>query len=96
MDYDERIDHIKKLQSKSYKGQKSPAAVILNFYTILTIAIVSVAILLYSNYLAPAYEAKKQQELKDKQRAEYLELRRKQIELSHKLNSKENTQTNEK
>ena len=96
MDYDERIKHIRKLQEKSYKGQKNPAAVILNFYTIVTIVLVSVVILLYSNYIAPAYEAKKQQELKEKQRAEYLELRRKQIELSHKLNRKENDPKNEK
>ncbi len=96
MDYDERIDHIRKLQEKSYKGQKNPAAVIINFYTLVTIVLVSVVILLYSNYIAPAYEAKKQQELKEKQRAEYLELRRKQIELSHKLNRKENDPKNEK
>lgn len=89
MDYDERTEHIKELQAKSYKGKRSPAAIILNFYTLLTIVIVSIAILLYSNYIIPSYEAKKQRELKEKQHREYLELRRKQIELSHKLNAKE-------
>jgi hypothetical protein len=96
MDYDKKIEHIKKLQKKSYKGEKNPAAVILNFYTILTIVLVSVVILLYSNYIAPSYKAKELQLQKDKERQEYLKMRQKQIELSHKLNSKENTQTDEK
>lgn len=86
MDYDERIEYINQLQEKPYKNKKSPATIILNFYTLVTIVLVSIAILLYSNYLLPSFEAKKQNELQVKEKQEYLEKRRKQIELSHKLN----------
>lgn len=90
MTYEERLEYIKKLQNKtSFRGKRSPASIILNFYTFITIVIVSVVIVFYSKYILPPYEAKKQEELKQKQHQEYLELRRKQIELSHKLNSQE-------
>ena len=90
MTYEERLEYIKKLQSRtSFKGKRSPATIILNFYTLVTIVIVSIALILYSNYIIPSFEAKKQRELKEKEHEEYLILRQKQIELSRKLNSQE-------
>lgn len=90
MDYDQRIEHIKKLQEKSYKSKRSPATIILNFYTLVTIVLISIVIILYSNYILPSYEAKKQNELQKKQKQEYIQMRQKQIALSHKLNEDKN------
>ncbi|MEA3353601.1 MAG: hypothetical protein U9Q33_07285 [Campylobacterota bacterium] len=86
MDYDDKIEEIKKLQSQGYKYEKKPSLVINNFFMLITIVMVSTVILIYVNFIKPSQDKEKHEALKAKQHKEYLELRKKQIALSHKLN----------
>jgi len=85
----DRIEYINELIDKKYTKERKQSVVVNNFYSLITIGIISIAILLYTNYVVPAQNNKKQRELKIKQKQEYLTQRQKQIELSHKLNKKE-------
>lgn len=92
----DRIKYIKKLQFEGFEKQRSQSSVLNNFYSIITIALVCVAIIFYINYVIPAQESKKQRELQAKEKQEYFEQRAKQIALSQKLNQKETTEQNDK
>jgi len=81
----DRIDYIKELMEKGYKHPKRQSSVVNNFYSLITIGVVCIAILLYSNYLRPILDETIE---KEKHQA-YLNQRAKEIALSHKLNSKE-------
>ena len=53
MKQDEFEEHIKKLQSKEFKTNRKASTIINNFYSLITIIIMSVAIILYVNYVVP-------------------------------------------
>jgi hypothetical protein len=84
---DERIERVQKLQKEGFKVNKSPTLVLGNIYSLITIVTVSLAILIYVNYVQPSFEKQKQQEQLAKEKKEYFEQRAKQIELSRKLNA---------
>lgn len=99
----DRIEKIKKLQKEGYKKNPKQSMIINNFYALATIVTISVAIILYTRYIVPPQLEKKEKEQQlAKERQEYIEYRKKQIELSHKLNKldnkeyKENNDTNKK
>jgi len=82
----DRIEYINELIEQKYTKTRKQSVVINNFYSLMTIGMICIAILLYTNYVVPAQNEKKQTELKIAQRKAYLQKRRQQIELSHKLN----------
>lgn len=92
----DRIEKIKQLQNNPYKGKKSPSSVINNFFALLTIVLVSVCIILYITYILPAQKAKAKRELELKKHQEFIQMRKKQIALSHKLNKKESNNNDNK
>lgn len=86
-------EEIEKIEVKDIRQKRSPGLVINNFYTLLTIVIMSVVILWYVNYILPEQEAQK---LREQQKIEQLQLleeakqrREAQIELSKRLNSRD-------
>ncbi|MEA3498963.1 MAG: hypothetical protein U9R16_07890 [Campylobacterota bacterium] len=88
----DRIDYIQELiDDKEFKSSKNPSTVINNYFSLVTIIIMSIAIILYVNYVVPAQKAKKQREIKVLEHQKHLDLRAKQIALSHKLNSPKQT-----
>lgn len=88
----DRIEHIKELQeNQEFKSTRKPSMIINNFFSLVTIVIMSIAIIIYVNYYVPAQKAKKQREIKELKYQKYLDLRAKQIALSHKVNSKRDT-----
>ena len=83
----DRIELIKELQNKTdFKNARKPSVVVNNFFSLITIVIVTIVIILYVNFYAPAQKANKIAEIKLQKKIEYQELRTKQIALSHKLN----------
>lgn len=83
----DRIKDIKKLQIEGYKVERSQSVVLNNLYSIVTIVTICISVIFYNVYIAPAQKAKEQREFKAKQHQEYLDMRAKQIALSHKLNN---------
>ena len=83
----DRIDKINDILQKGIKVEKRQSTVINNFFSIITITMVCLSILYYTNYIIPAQEAKKLRELKVKQYQDHLDKRASQIALSHKLNN---------
>ncbi|MEA3554829.1 MAG: hypothetical protein U9R39_10590 [Campylobacterota bacterium] len=84
----DRIDHINELlEDTDFKSTRKQSIIVNNFFSLITIIMMSIAIILYVNYVVPAQEAKKAREEKKIKHQEYLDLRAKQIALSHKLNS---------
>ncbi len=83
----DRIKEIKKLQVDGYRVQRSQSVVLNNLYAIVTIVTICISVIFYNVYIVPAQKAKEQKELQAKKHQEYLELRAKQIALSHKLNT---------
>jgi hypothetical protein len=82
----DRIDKINEIIQKGIKVEKKQSVIINNFFSIVTITMVCLSILYYTNYIVPAQEAKKARLLKQKQHQEYLAKRAYQIALSHKIN----------
>ncbi len=82
-----RIEDIKKLQIEGYSVERSQSVVLNNLYSIVTIVTICISVIFYNVYIVPAQKAKEQRELKVKQHQEYLDMRAKQIALSHKLNN---------
>ena len=85
------MQEIEKIKIVDIRHKQSPGLIINRFYTLLTIAIVSVAIIWYVNYVLPQ---QKLQKLKEQQKLEYIKklqekkrAREAQIELSKKLNN---------
>ncbi len=84
----DRIDHINELlEDREFKSTKKQSIVVNNFFSLITIIMISIAIILYVSYVIPAQEAKKARELKELKHQQHLDLRAKQIALSHKLNA---------
>lgn len=86
---DDRIEHIKKLQSKNNKHEPRQSTVLGNFYAIITIVTVCISVLYYVNYVQPAKEAKAFRELQITKHQELIEKRARRIALSHKLNARD-------
>ncbi|RLA83302.1 MAG: hypothetical protein DRG78_04810 [Epsilonproteobacteria bacterium] len=83
---DNRIEYINELQTKEIKTSRRQSIIINNFYSLMTIIIMCVAVIFYTVYIVPAQEAKKKREAKIVQKQEKIDTRAKQIALSHKLN----------
>jgi len=84
----DRIEHIQELiDNKEFKSTKKQSIIVNNFFSLITIIMMSIAIILYVNYVVPAQQAKKQREEKILENQKNLDLRAKRIALSHKLNS---------
>jgi len=84
----DRIDKINDLQINGLKVNKRQSVVVNNFFSIMTITMVCLSMLYYTNYIVPAQKAKKIREDKLKAHQSYFDKRAKQIALSHKLNAK--------
>ena len=73
-----------------FKTSRRPSLIISNFYSLITIAIISITIIVYSGYVLPAQKEYKLEKLKKEQLLilqQKQQLKRKaQIELSRKLN----------
>ena len=86
------IENIKKIEVNSIRVPRKDSLVINNFYSLITIAIMCVVILWYTNYILPQQkiQAQKQEELQKYKaylKGQY-EKRADQIKLSQKLNKK--------
>jgi uncharacterized protein YpmB len=92
----ERIEYIQELQEKVYESTKKQSIIINNFYSIITIIIVCVAIIFYTVYIIPAQDAKKQREENIIKQERYQLKRAKEIALSHKLNQPKEVTKNDK
>jgi len=82
-------EDIKQIEIRSIKAPRKPSIVINNFYSLITIVIISLVIIWYVNYILPNQKLLKQKQLKLQQYHEYLQKEKikkeKQIELSRKL-----------
>jgi len=82
----DRIEYINELIDKKYTKTRKQSVIINNFYSLMTIGMICIAILLYTNYVVPAQNEKKQRIIKIEKKRIYLNERKRQIALSHKLN----------
>jgi len=86
------IENIKKIEVKSIRVPRKDSLVINNFYSLITIVIMCVVIIWYTNYILPQQkiQAQKQEELQKYK--DFLQdkrdVREAQIKLSQKLNKK--------
>lgn len=84
----DRIDHINELlDDNEFKSTRKQSIIVNNFFSLITIIMISIAIILYVSFVVPAQEAKKVRELKELKNQQHLILREKQIALSHKMNA---------
>ncbi len=84
----DRIDHINELlDNREFKSTRKQSIIVNNFFSLITIIMISIAIILYVSFVVPAQEAKKVRELKELKHQQHLNLREKQIALSHKMNA---------
>lgn len=89
------MEKIEKIEVRDLR-QKRPSTIMNNFFSIITIAIVTLALLWWAYYVRPAQienekKEKLYQEYLAKQKKEY-EKRQAQIELSKKLHQKKNNE----
>ena len=86
-------EDMEKIVVRSLKGQRKSSIIINNFYSLITIVIISIVIIWYVNYILPQQELNKKKYLKHQQYKEYLQIQKKkreaQIELSKKLHKKQ-------
>jgi hypothetical protein len=74
----DRIEYINKLLAQQeFKSSKKQSIIVNNFFSLVTIILVSIVIILYVNYFLPTQNLKKEKPLN---------IREQQIALSHKLN----------
>ncbi len=92
---EQRLQRIQKLLKDGYKVEKPHSQIVINFFSLVTIILISISIILYVNYIVPVQKEKEQKELQVKKQQEYFDQRAKQIALSHKLNKKETTKPDE-
>jgi uncharacterized membrane protein YhiD involved in acid resistance len=85
------VEEVEQIQINSIRSQRKPNTIINNFFTLMTIAIMSIVIIWYVNFVLPQ---QKNASLKEEQRIKKLEIlkknqnkRQKQIKLSRKLNA---------
>ena len=82
---------VEQIQIRSIRSQRKPNTVINNFFTLMTIAIMSIVIIWYVNFVLPG---QKNAQIKENKRIEKFKIlkqkqikRQKQIELSKRLNA---------
>ena len=59
MKQDDFVEYVQHLQNKEFVTSRKPSLIINNFYSLITIVIISVAIVIYTNYILPVQEAEK-------------------------------------
>ena len=59
MKHDDFVEYVQRLQNKKFVTSRKPSTIIGNFYSLITIVIVSISILIYTNFIVPALESKK-------------------------------------
>ncbi len=59
MRQDDFEEYINKLENKKFVTSRSPSLIINNFYSLITIVIISITIILYVNYVVPAQKESK-------------------------------------
>jgi len=88
----EENELLEKIEKRRYKYQRKQSSIINNFFTIITIAIVSIVIIWYVNFILPGQKHDKLIQSKHQKQIELLKekqnKRLKQIELSKRLNDK--------
>jgi len=88
----EQNELLEKIEQRKFKYQRKQSSIINNFFTIITIAIISIVIIWYVNYILPGQKKnEKDNILKQQNEKKYLKefkKRQEQIELSRKLNAK--------
>lgn len=57
MKQDDFEEYIDTLQNKKYVTSRKPSSIISNMYSLITIVIISIAIVVYTNYVIPAEKA---------------------------------------
>jgi len=81
-----------KIEKRVFKYQRKQSSIINNFFTIITIAIMSIVIIWYVNFILPGQENDRKQEQIKQEKYELLkkeqEKRLEQIKLSKRLNAK--------
>jgi len=86
-------EEIKQIEIKSIKVPRKPSVVINNFYSLITIAIISIVIIWYVNYILPNQKLAKQKQAQFEKYKKYLkqqnQMRENQIKLSKKLHTKD-------
>jgi len=63
MKHEDFVEYIKELENKEFVTSRQPSTIINNFYTLITIVIISVAIIVYTNYIVPSIEMNKVQKI---------------------------------
>ena len=90
MDESQQIQEIKQIKIKDLKVGRTPSVRINNFYSLMTIVIMSVVVIWYVNYILPEQEKAKKKALQEEAYRAKIEkqhqLREAQIQLSQKLN----------
>ena len=83
-------DEVEKIVVTRLKGQRKVSTIVNNFYSLITIVIMSIVIIWYVNYILPQQKINEQKALKQQEHQEYIQIlkdkRDAQIELSRKLN----------
>ncbi len=59
MKQEEFEEYITTLQNKTFVTSRKPSAIIGNMYSLITIVIISISIIIYTNYVVPAQKAYK-------------------------------------
>lgn len=54
MKQDDFEEYINNLQTKEFETSRRPSLIVNNFYSLITIVIISIAIIIYTNYVVPA------------------------------------------
>ena len=54
MKQDDFVDYINTLQNKKFTTNRKASLIVNNFYSLITIVIISISIILYTNYVVPA------------------------------------------
>jgi short subunit fatty acids transporter len=85
----DRIEKIKEMMEQHHETQRPVSMIKNNLYSLATVIIISIAIVMYTKYLTPSKEQNKQAKIEQEKQQEYLKIREKQKELARKLNAKE-------
>ena len=89
---EEQNELLEKIEQRKFKYQRKQSSIINNFFTIITIAIVSIVIIWYVNFILPGQKQEKYRQSLEQKKIEKLkkiqEQRLKQIELSKRLHDK--------
>ncbi len=54
MKQDDFVEYIKHLENKKFTTSRKDSTIVVNFYSLITIVIISIAIIIYTGYVVPA------------------------------------------